>query len=130
MVLQECSNNQDTAAALDNSIKHANIELLDDSQISGTVFLQLLETFRLGEGETECLAFALLSEVMICCDDSKARTVIASRIGQGRVTGSLGLIRAAVKERLLTIDDAWRGYNNMKSAGGFLPVVETRFFED
>lgn len=89
--------------------------------MSAVTFIALLEKYRLGDGETECLAFALSSTDVICCDDGRARRVMTQEIGTGRVTGSLGLLISIAADGLLAVDAAVDAYQTMIDTGGFLP---------
>jgi predicted nucleic acid-binding protein len=101
---------------------------LDDDSVPASLFLELLNEFRLGLGETECLAFAIHEGYSICCDDRKAREVCRLKVGEQRVIGSLGLLRMCVEKRILTREDATTAYELMKSKGGFLPQLLTGYF--
>lgn len=128
LVLGECEQDGAIPAELQRAIDHEKIVLLDDSDISGTIFLHFLQVYELGEGETECLAFGEISDFMVCCDDRKARRMIAQELGEHRVTGSLGLMKEAVKTGMLSVAEAMAAYSRMKAAGAFLPNIEPDFF--
>jgi len=49
--------------------------------------------------------------------------VIARVLGESRLTGSIGLLREAVKAGLLTQAEAFAAYRLMRERGGFLPAV-------
>ncbi|HVA41371.1 MAG TPA: hypothetical protein VNF49_11950, partial [Candidatus Binataceae bacterium] len=84
--------------------------------------------YELGAGETECLAFASVQPLLVCCDDRRARSMITRELGQGRVTGSLGLLVRAVELVALTSDQASAAYELMRKRGGFLPDVPAATF--
>ena len=50
-------------------------------------------------------------------------------IGTGRMTGTVGLLREAVAEGLLTAEEACGAYNQMKRLGGFLPKLSLSDFQ-
>jgi predicted nucleic acid-binding protein len=97
--------------------------VLDDSDLPAASFLDLLDQFGLGAGETECLAFAKIGDHIVCCDDRRARKMIAGELGQKRVIGSLSLLVRAVNCNLLTIEAAFGAYEQMRRFGGFLPEI-------
>jgi predicted nucleic acid-binding protein len=128
LVLGECEQDGAIPAELQRTIDNKKIALLDDSNISGTTFLHFLQVYDLGEGETECLAFGKTSDFVVCCDDRRARRMIAQELGEHRVTGSLGLMQETVKRGMLSVAEAMAAYHRMKAAGAFLPNVEPDFF--
>lgn len=109
-------------------LAQTNLHFLDDTEATSTVFLELLERFGLGDGETECLAFSVGADFGVCSDDRKARQICQSVIGKEKVMGSLGLLREAVHLGLVTADEAFQAYIKMKAAGGFLPDINLAFF--
>jgi len=85
----------------------------------------------LGLGELECLAYAIRdSDALVCCDDFRARTIIAREIGEGRVTGSMGLLRQCVLAGVLSAAEAFDCYHRMRAAGAYLPEVPSSYFGD
>ena len=128
IVLQECVGSDEVVNVVRKAVDDGRVGLLDDSQISGALFLSLLEQFRLGPGETECLTFAVDSDAVMCSDDLKARQVAAGEFGEDRVTGSLGLLRDAVRTGVTTAHVAWEAYERMKQEGAFLPDLSRNFF--
>jgi hypothetical protein len=69
------------------------LQFVDPSQISAELFLELIETYGLGVGETECLTLCLNHSYVLCCDDNRARRVAEALIGPERLNGSLRLLR-------------------------------------
>lgn len=130
LVLEECVSGDSVVDMLKKAIDSGNVGVLDDSQIGADLFFSLLERYRLGLGETECLTFAVNSEVVICSDDLKARQIAGRMIGDDRVTGSLGLLRDAVRASITTSLIAWDAYERMKQEGGFLPEISRSFFTE
>jgi predicted nucleic acid-binding protein len=126
VVYSECVDGGTSGMLL--ALKNDKLTRLDDSQISGGVFLNLLARHKLGDGETECLAFSIASGYGICSDDRKARQVAEASVGKEKIVGSLGLLREAVEFRLLTPASAYQKYLEMKAEGGFLPEISTQFF--
>jgi predicted nucleic acid-binding protein len=119
-VRRECGS---IASQVDILIDTGKVILLDDSNLPAARFLALLDCYELGPGETECLAFAELGDHTVCCDDRRARMIIARELGPKRVIGSLGLLIQASHYKLLTIDAAFSAYEQMRRLGGFLPEI-------
>jgi predicted nucleic acid-binding protein len=127
LVYSECGS--DCEAKIRGALQNNELTLLDDNETASSVFLDLLQRFRLGDGETECLAFSVGTDFGVCSDDRRARQICESTIGKEKVTGSLGLLREAVKLGLITADEGFRVYLKMKTAGGFLPSIDITFFK-
>lgn len=108
---------------LDVAIVEGLLSPLDASVISATTYLELLDRYGLGEGETECLAAAKATDYTIVSDDLRARNVAVGLLGTNRVIGTIGLLRIAVAEKLLARDQAFVSYQVMKSFGAFLPTL-------
>jgi predicted nucleic acid-binding protein len=106
------------------------LRLVDDPWVVDAVAL-LSRTHRLGIGELECLAYASRDATLIvCCDDGRARRVIAAQIGQERVVGSIGLLRRCVRNGVLLPAIAQQSYEQMRQAGAYLPVLSATFFQE
>ena len=106
-----------------------SIEVLDDDDLPASLFFQLRNTYGLGPGETECLAFASIGSQVVCCDDRAARSMIATEIGKKRVTGSLGLLIQAVHFGVIELVEAFAKYEKMRLSGGFLPAWTLEQFQ-
>lgn len=103
--------------------------ILNESEVPGALYLKLLDDWGLGEGETECIAYASHTSVHISSDDGLARRRATELLGPDRVSGTLRLLKEAVEETLLTKDDAFAAYQRMRAAGGFLPAISSDFFD-
>lgn len=125
LVKKECLS---IAAVLDAVIASGRLEVIDDSTLPSSVFFRLLQDYQLGDGETECLAFASTRPLLVCCDDRRARNMITKELGDGRVIGTLGLLLRAVELQKLTPEQAWAAYEQMRRRGGFLPDVKSEVF--
>lgn len=124
--LEEC---RDECPDLSRSIVSGRVQMLDDQNISAALYLDLLARHGLGDGETECIAFATLDiTARIATDDRRARRISVGLFSKTRVTGSLGLLRDCVMARLLSSSEAYSGYVAMVQRGGFLPVINDDFF--
>ena len=128
-VLDECHKDGRVIPELQQAIDDGRITLLDGSEISAADFLNLLQRHGLGDGETECLAYSIFDGRVVCTDDKKARNIIISISGGDKVIGSLGLLKEAVKQGLLTSVDAMKAYNLMVAKGAFLPTIPSNFFD-
>lgn len=105
------------------------ITLIRDDQIDAEVYLDLLATYALGEGEMECIALCLSSQRMLCCDDRKARYVASELLGKRAVIGSIRLLKWSVNCERTSASQAYEIYLKMKTAGGFLPALDRNWFE-
>jgi predicted nucleic acid-binding protein len=106
---------------LDRLLGIEKLAWIDDAAIPASEFWRLKEQFDLGDGETECLATALHLKCRLVFDDMAARRAGIELIGEARVTGSIGLLRACVDAGTLERGVAYQAYELMKTLGGFLP---------
>lgn len=126
-VLDECTG--ECGQALRVAISSGRVSAFDDEHIPASVYLSLLGTYGLGEGETECLAIATSdSDVCIATDDRRARSTAINLFGKERLTGSLGILRDCAAHSTLSGSDAFAAYRLMIEAGAFLPKIEQSFF--
>lgn len=128
LVIGECE--PSCAARILELERRTRVRFVDADDVSAETFLDLLEVYDLGEGETECLALSLTHPYVLCCDDYKARKIGSQLLEPERVIGSLRLLKWCVLEGLVTPDSAFRLYVLMKEAGGFLPDIEVSWFSD
>jgi hypothetical protein len=106
------------------------IRFVDPDDISAEIFLGLLEAHDLGEGETECLTLSLRHPYVFCCNDIKARHIGEELLGEGRVVGSLRLLKWCVVQELANAEMAFNFYEAMRNAGGFLPDITVKWFNE
>lgn len=99
------------------------LQHIDDNAISASKFLEIKEKYNLGDGETECIVFAMDNNCKLVFDDRAARKIATILIGAERVTGSIGLLRECVVHTLLTREAAYEAYRTMKAMGGYLPEM-------
>jgi predicted nucleic acid-binding protein len=127
LVIEEC---QLTLAAELLELRIAGaVAALEDKEIPGDLFIQLLADLGLGEGETECLVVCLTNgDIDVCCDDGKARQTGKSLLGAGRVVGSMRVLRWCVEEELIDCEAAYASFVKMREGGGFLPEMNHDFF--
>lgn len=105
-------------------VQSGKAETFDDSKVPAEIFVKAYGSFRLGKGETECIAIAAnCDSFTVCSDDKSARKAAQSLLGTKRVTGSLGLLLRCVSEAILSDDCAYDCYLQMKQKGAFLPVL-------
>lgn len=117
-VLRECASIRDEIIAL---IAAHHLVLLQGTEISATRYLALKGEHQLGDGETECLTYALASDFTVAIDDRRARAVATSLLGQTRVSGSIGLLRECVTRGVISRCPAYAAITKMRRRGGFLP---------
>ena len=119
----------DTAAAAKAAVERGDIDWVDDTAIDAQEFEDALAVWELGPGETECILAAKALGCSVACDDGAARKVIEREIGIPRMTGTVGLLREAVVAGLITAQQAYEAYQQMKRLGGFLPKLAVADFE-
>jgi predicted nucleic acid-binding protein len=112
------------AQAIDAAVEVGRLALVDDSLISVARFLRAKADWQLDNGETECILAASAIGCAVACDDKAARKVISKTLGDSRLTGSIGLLREAVRAGLLTQAEAFAAYRLMIERGGFLPAIK------
>lgn len=125
IVLKECGTHQ---ATIGDQISKGLLGLASDEAIPASIFLQFLEKYELGDGETECLVIASLESCVVCCDDAAARRAVANELGRQSVSGSIGLLKEAVKQGALTPSQAVMAYEQMRVKGAFLPDLPSAYF--
>jgi predicted nucleic acid-binding protein len=79
-------------------------------------------TRRLDAGESATLAASVSRGWSIALDDEAARRLAEQELGEGRITGTVGLLRAAVEARVITLDEGNRLLKTMIEAGYWSPV--------
>lgn len=109
------------AKAIKAAVERGDLHWVDDTAIDAEEFEDALASWELGPGETECILAARSMDCAVACDDGAARRVIEREIGVARMTGTVGLLREAVAAGLLTAQQAFEAYEQMKRLGGFLP---------
>ena len=123
----ECS--EGCAEPLANLRDAGNLVYLGDSPLDAEQFLDFVDEHKLGDGEAECIMLAALdADSWVCCDDLRGRKKAQAILGEGRLVGSLGLLKLAVGSGLLTPHQACEAHARMKEAGGFLPDVVEGYF--
>lgn len=125
VVMRECIT---IRKIIESIVESRRILLLDDSDMRADLFISILERYNLGPGETECIVSAKKFEFAICTDDKKARAVAGLEIGRERVSGSLGLLKAAVGAEVFSAENAYQSYVKMVGRGAFLPSVKLSYF--
>jgi predicted nucleic acid-binding protein len=111
------------AQAIDAAVLVGRLAVVDDRLISVVQFVRAKAEWQLDDGETECILTAVAVGGTVACDDKAARKVITKVLGKQRLSGSIGLLREAVKAGLLTKSEAITAYNLMRQRGGFLPPI-------
>lgn len=102
---------------------------VNDDNIPASLFLQLLQQYALGDGETECLALCAANDFIVACDDKKARETTKFLYGKERVIGSIGLLRIAIQDKKMSPEEAFQAYELMRKFGGFLPELTAEYFK-
>jgi len=116
------------AKAIKAAVERGEIDWVDDTAIDAEDYEDALAVWGLGPGETECILAATALGCSVACDDGAARKVIEREMGIPRMTGTVGLLREAVVARLLSDEEAFKAYQQMKRLGGFLPKLSLTDF--
>lgn len=111
------------AKAIKAAVERGDIYWVDDTAIDAQEYEDALAVWELGPGETECILAAKALGCSVACDDGAARKVIEREVGIPRMTGTVGLLREAVVAGLITAEQAFEAYQQMKRLGGFLPKL-------
>jgi len=98
-----------------------------DSAVTIDEYFRLKEEYDLGDGETETIALSKQFDCYFASDDKKARKCAAIELGEGKVIGSLQLLKISVNEKVLSINEAWDAFELMKKKGAFLPDINTDY---
>lgn len=115
-------------AVLDDHIAQGTIVLFEND-IEIDTLSELYKKYALGDGETEAIAIAMQNNMIVCCDDRKARNAAAKELGGTKVVGSLTLLKNAVEASIIKCTKAFDSYIDMKDKGGFLPSsIDNHFF--
>lgn len=117
------------AKAIKAAEERGDIDWVDDTAIDAEEYEDALSVWELGPGETECILAAKAQGCSVACDDGAARKVIEREIGVPRMTGTVGLLREAVVAGLVTAEEAFEAYQQMKRLGGFLPTLSLGDFK-
>lgn len=97
---------------------------LRNEDLDAAAFLDLVDKYGLGEGETECLAHALVSsDLIVCTDDRKARGIVTALLGRPRLTGTIGLLLRCFRNGGIKAEELRRSHEMMVEAGAFLPKL-------
>lgn len=91
--------------------------------------VRIAREYRLGIGESDTIALADELAAQVLSDDRRARRVAKRLLGPTRVSGSIGVLKSLVKNRLLTDVAAHAAYSRMLEGGAFLPTLEVGFFD-
>ena len=104
------------------------LSVIDDSHIDAARFLDLLDKHSLGRGETESIVACEDLGFSLCCDDKRARLLGRKVLGDGRVAGTMAVLRWFVADAIVSAEAAYGMYREMRAKGGFLPnVAQTDF---
>ena len=126
IALGECSGA--CAAEVWNLIQSGLIAQLQEGEIDGERYLDLLDELGLGPGETECIAAAEVLGFSVCTDDGLARRAALDLLGEDRRLGTARLLQWSVIERIMDCGEANERFTLMKLEGGYLPTLVQGFF--
>jgi predicted nucleic acid-binding protein len=120
---------QESGSFLQPYYEQGLLTKLSDENVPSSAFSAILSRYDLGFGETECIVFAKMDNTCVCSDDLRARKATKSELGDGRVIGTLFLLRECVRSGVLTPDAARGAYELMRTKGAFLPDLEDDYFD-
>ena len=113
---------------LATEIAMRRLSVVDDTHIDAARFLDLLDAHSLGRGETESIVACERLGFALCCDDKRARLLGNHVLGNGRVAGTIAVLRSCVADAIVSAETAYAIYQKMRAKGGFLPdVAQTGF---
>jgi predicted nucleic acid-binding protein len=116
------------AQEIDQAVAAHQLALVDDSLISLAAFTEAKNRYDLDDGETECLIAAQTMGASVACDDFAGRNAVRNELGVARLKGSIGLLRLAVAEGLMTSAEAFSVFTLMRKWGGYLPSLQAADF--
>ncbi|MGJ7571883.1 hypothetical protein ACSFBX_15235 [Variovorax sp. RB2P76] len=117
------------AQLIDSLLAAEQLGLIDDSLITAEEYAKSKSAWRLDDGETECIIAAKRLQISIATDDGAARERARLELGLAAVTGSIGLLKRAIEEKILNADCAYEAFLKMRAAGGFLPDMSRNDFD-
>jgi predicted nucleic acid-binding protein len=79
-------------------------------------------TLRLDPGESATLAVAASRSWSVAMDERAARRLAEKDVGRDRLTGTVGILRVAVDEDIVTIDEGNELLRRMIDAGYWSPI--------
>lgn len=102
-------------------VQRGNFQL---AEVTGTMELEhwARYTLRLDAGESATLTAAVTRGWSVAMDDRAARRVAESELGANRLTGTIGILRAAIDGGLLTLEQANALLQAMIAAGYWSPI--------
>jgi predicted nucleic acid-binding protein len=111
-------------AIVDQCIANRQISNLPDDELRFDDVADFSNENNLGVGESECILFCLRrAELNLCSDDRRARLIGAGVLSPQRVVGTSDLLKECVRQGLLTAQDSFAAYEQMRARGAFLPVL-------
>jgi predicted nucleic acid-binding protein len=126
IVLGECS--ALCAAEIIDLAQNGNVAFVPDDQIDADRYLDLVGQYDIGNGEIEALVVCEAHSESFCSDDGAARKLGRELLGEGKICGSLALLKRAVEAELLSCEVAFGGYGRMVQEGAWLPPLERDYF--
>jgi predicted nucleic acid-binding protein len=127
IVNEECCEIENQKIIIEDFVR-AGLLKIHDKDVELSAFVALKTKYQLGDGETESIALITENGHSISSDDAKARSSALYEVGTSRVIGSLFLLRQAVRDKLMSCDDAKTAFLLMKVKGGFLPNIDDEYF--
>jgi predicted nucleic acid-binding protein len=104
------------------------LALISGDKILASEVGSVASRYNIGLGESECIVIGKKFDWDVASDDRKARSAAHRELGKDRVTGSIGLLKNAITDRLVTQKEAFEIYKKMVTGGGFLPRLQLHDF--
>jgi predicted nucleic acid-binding protein len=115
---------QQLKTIVDRCITNLQISVLPDDELIFDDVADFSNQHNLGVGESECILFCLRrKELNVCSDDRRARLIGANVLSSERVVGTSDLLKECVRQGMLTAQDSFAAYEQMRARGAFLPPL-------
>jgi predicted nucleic acid-binding protein len=116
-------------ASIASLAARGKFSLVSGDKILASEVGSVANRYNIGLGESECIVIGRNLNCNIASDDRKARSAAHSELGKDRVTGSVGLLKTAIVDGLVTQKQAFEIYQKMVDGGGFLPKLQISDFK-
>jgi predicted nucleic acid-binding protein len=111
-------------AIVDRCIADGQISALPDDELTFDQVADFSNENNIGLGESECILFCVgRAGFNVCSDDRKARLVGVAALTPERVVGTSDLLKECVNQGVLTPQDSFAAYEQMRARGAFLPIL-------
>lgn len=108
---------------IERLVDAGRVEVMSGDKVMASEVSAIADRYNLGLGESECIAIGHKFGVGVASDDRRARYAAAQELGQDNVIGSIGLLKRGVGAGLISGQEAFLRYEEMKRCGAFLPSI-------